>query len=71
MKSFSSFLVAMSSLLCTLHVAGCVVCLLAALVFWSRSMLSWAGFCAIAAVVWLVLALVFVRIRSRGGGSGT
>ena len=61
-----SLIVSLSVLLCKLHGLGIVVCSLAALIFWSKTMLWWAGFCLLGTVVWWVLAFVVACIPTDG-----
>jgi len=64
-KRFSYFVVVVSTLLCKLHMLGLAICLLGALIFWSKTMLYYAGFCAVATVVWWLIALVVAMIPTR------
>ena len=66
MKPLLSFIVSTSVLLCKLHGLGALVCSLAALVFWSKTMLWWAGFCVVGTVVWWLIAFVIACIPVDG-----
>src|SRR5437773_6660705 len=66
MKPLLFFIVSMSVLLCKLHALGVVVCSFAALVFWNKTMLWWAGFCAVSTVVWWLIAFVVACIPVDG-----
>jgi len=66
MKPLLFFIVSMSVLLCKLHGLGAVLCSLAALVFWSKTMLWWAGFCAVGTVVWWLIAFAVACIPVDG-----
>jgi len=66
MKPLLFFIVSMSALLCKLHGLGAMVCSLAALIFWSKTMLSWAGFCVVGTVVWWLIAFVVACIPADG-----